>query len=649
MIIKRNQLKAAVIDSSIPNEDGSFSATFSSDTPGRRPYGIEVVKHDPGCVNLDHAGNGLPLLWNHDGDKVIGRAENVRIDPSDKRGKCSIRFFSDPDSQKVADMVRQGHDCISYRYSIDDYKVDKTQTPLLVNITKSTVKEISVVGVPFDLTVGINKGADDGETFELDIEDIKTDDEAAVIDVEPPVDLEPAEKSEVLIETKSGESAPLPPQPLTEVNHMTPEERKALLNLSGFAQKNDCVKELDELSSGDNSLEAIKSGLMDVIAGRNKPVSNMQPEVAAEIRKNWSFSRAILAEATKDWSDAGFERECQKALEGRQTGFKGGLIVPHEAFMPRGLEATKAADPNVFAISGAGSAFGFTQYGGFVEMLRPKCLLTANGAEVIPGLSANYELVCETGQPLTYWQGENTGTDVPTSVDTLTTKTLSPHQLMAMTKFSRQQLAQSPLAFDSWIQGLILREMALAFEQAGWGNYISGNALTALAGAPTKGIFLDSGVPVIALGTNGGNISTNAAKVKAMKTKLNVNNALAGWNPLFFGTPNIEGVLEATVPPGLTYASAPYWADGKLDNFKAFGTNNLPVGLTKGTANGTCESLALGDPAHLVYGVFGDLVLTVDPYTLAGQGQYRLIANQMVDCALRRSTGFVVMTDAIPA
>ena len=633
-------------DNPIANEDGSFDVTFSSEKPGERPYGIEIVKHDPGCVDLSYAKKGLNLLDNHDINMRIGRATNIHIDPETKTGKCQIRFFSTAHAQEVKQQVLEGLDTISYRYSIDKFDVVKSATPdglPTVYVTKSTPKEISVVSVPFDYDkVGINRSED--EDLEIDFDQLKAEETETVVIQEQPLE-QKIEVTEVITEeTKSVVITEIITHTDKGLTTMNAAERAALLTLSAFAIKSDCGQEFAELSATDKGLDEIKSSLMDIIAAKNSPVSTSNRGVTEDdvksLQKDFSFARAFEAKTTGDWKKAGFEADVQRQWADKQVNYDGkSLIIPLEAF--------KAGNANTMAITGAGSNFLFTEYGGFLEMLRPQSVLIANGADVMPGLTQNLKMIVESAQPATYWIAENSGTDVPVGAFGTATKTLSPHQLMCQGQFTRQFLIQQPLQFESKIQQILLRELALAMDLAGFGNYITGGVLTPLSGAPSQGILLDGSVPVVSIGTNGGNISANAAKVLALETTLNLNNALLGFNPIYMTTPGVQGILKSTVPPGLTYASAPYWHDNTLGGYKAIGSNQLPSTLNKGTANGTCNTVIMGDPKNLTFGLFGDLMVDLDDKTLLGQGAYRLIANQMLDVVCTRPTGFAVINDAI--
>lgn len=277
-------------------------------------------------------------------------------------------------------------------------------------------------------------------------------------------------------------------------------------------------------------------------------------------------------------------------------------------------------------------------------------MAVANGAHVVGGLTMNYSYVQETAAPATYWIGENSGTDVTPVLDTLQNKVLSPKQLMAQIQFTRTQMAQSPVAFDQFVAARLIREFGIAIDAAAFGSYVSGGVLGALANAPSGGILLDGSVPTIAVGNGtspNNNISTHVASVLALKTQLNSNNALNGFNPVFITTPGIQGVLESTVPPGLTYASAPYWHDGSLSGYKAVSTANLPSTIAKGASGNICHAMIFGDMSQETIGVFGDIVLTLDPYTLLGQGAVRVVANQLLDVGLIRPTAFAKIVDAV--
>ena len=695
MKINKNQIKSCALDAPNPNADGTYQITFSSETAGLRPYGNEIVKHDKGCVNLEHAANGLSLLFNHDINQLVGRAENIRIDPLTKQGMADIRFFSTPDAQNLEQKVKEGAGFVSYRYSIDDFTVEKSENkdePPTVYITKSTPKEISIVSVPFDFTVGVHRADDLEEMIEINLDQIKDDDETAMAcdsdcvcscgnsckcsqkcscgetckcsvcgkeDTEEENDEEEKAGIEVKNEllnddTKSSHIEPEVLPKTTEkpsVNNQTifikenksmSNERNDILALGTFAEKMGVTKEFHELSQTDKTTDEIRSAMVDIINAKQVAVStaSVNIEDQKEVAKNFSIGRAMAAVLNNDWSHASFEKEVQRQWESKQPNYAGGLIIPHEAI--------KSGNAMNSLTAGQGKEFIYNTYAGFVEMLRPRCLVMENGANVIGGLTMNYSYVQESNFPVVQWLGENSGTDVTPTVDTLQNKVLSPKQLAAQIQYTRTQMSQSPVAFDNFVSQRLLREFGITIDAVALGgSYVTGGVITAPTNGPANGILLDANVPTVAIGTNGGNISANVAKVLALKTTLNTNNALNGFNPVFFTTPGIQGVLESTVPPGLTYASQAYWHDNTLSGYKAVSTANLPTTVNKGASGNICHTMIFGDMSQLAIGVFGDITLTLDPYTLLGQGAVRVVANQLLDVGCTRPTAFAKLVDAI--
>ena len=47
--------------------------SFSSETPYRRYFGMEILDHGPGAVDLSRLNESGVLLFNHDVDRVLGK------------------------------------------------------------------------------------------------------------------------------------------------------------------------------------------------------------------------------------------------------------------------------------------------------------------------------------------------------------------------------------------------------------------------------------------------------------------------------------------------------------------------------------------------------------------------------------------------
>lgn len=130
-------------------------ASLSSETPVRRWFGNEILTHTPEAINLDRAiGGALPMLAGHDTDVLIGAAEGLRI--ADKRLRGLLRFAEATRAPEVWNQIQEGMPLgISIGYRVDEW-TESADTDDVV-VTRWTLYEVSVVTVPADSTVGINR------------------------------------------------------------------------------------------------------------------------------------------------------------------------------------------------------------------------------------------------------------------------------------------------------------------------------------------------------------------------------------------------------------------------------------------------------------------------------------------------------------
>lgn len=156
---------------SIKDDKRSINASLSSEYPVERFFGTEVLRHDEKSVNLERAGdNGLPLLFGHDHSALIGRARKVRVEG----GRLTARLDFSENSERAREVwsdIRDGFlTDISLGYEIND--IEETDERAIV--TRFTPLEASVVSVPADPTVGINRSKSNEDKPEMT--DKKTED-----------------------------------------------------------------------------------------------------------------------------------------------------------------------------------------------------------------------------------------------------------------------------------------------------------------------------------------------------------------------------------------------------------------------------------------------------------------------------------------
>ena len=140
------------------------TVSFSSEEPYRRYFGMEILDHAGGAVDLSRLNTVGVVLFNHDVDKVVGRV--IRAWVENNRGMAEIEFDSDADAEKIFGKVKTGTlKTTSVRYAVDAWEevkagavsADGRFTGPCQIARKWTPLEVSVVSVPADATVGVGR------------------------------------------------------------------------------------------------------------------------------------------------------------------------------------------------------------------------------------------------------------------------------------------------------------------------------------------------------------------------------------------------------------------------------------------------------------------------------------------------------------
>ncbi len=133
-------------------------AAISSEAVVNRWFGSEKLIHSDKAINMERAADGIPLLYNHDMNQPIGRAENIRLEDGVLRGDLS--FSNNPLAQQVfQDVDERFLRDVSLGYRIERYKDVKGG----IEATRWMPHEVSIVSVPADSSVGVNRKLDDQE------------------------------------------------------------------------------------------------------------------------------------------------------------------------------------------------------------------------------------------------------------------------------------------------------------------------------------------------------------------------------------------------------------------------------------------------------------------------------------------------------
>lgn len=159
--------KAAIRALEGEGNERSFELSFSSEEPYERWFGMEILSHAEGAIDLTRLNEIGVLLFNHDTDRILGRVVRAWIDG--KRGKAEVVFDSDEEAEVIFQKVKSGTlKGVSVRYSVDSWEevaAGKVSTDGFLGpcdiARKWTPLEISIVSVPADATVGVGRSRGD--------------------------------------------------------------------------------------------------------------------------------------------------------------------------------------------------------------------------------------------------------------------------------------------------------------------------------------------------------------------------------------------------------------------------------------------------------------------------------------------------------
>lgn len=144
-----------------------FILSFSSEQPVTRWFGVEILDHSPGAVDLTRLNDIGCLLFNHNRDRVVGKINRAWVE--EYRGYAEVEFDTDAESEVIYQKVRsETLKGVSVGYRIDSLEevlagktsADGRFTGPCEIARKWCPLEISIVSVPADETVGVGREAE---------------------------------------------------------------------------------------------------------------------------------------------------------------------------------------------------------------------------------------------------------------------------------------------------------------------------------------------------------------------------------------------------------------------------------------------------------------------------------------------------------
>ena len=581
----------------VDEDDRRVRMSLSSEEPVERSFGLEVLEHSEEAVDLTRLNSGhAPLLLDHDLTKQIGVVERTYLDKTDRRLRAVVRFGKGALAREIYDDVKDGirsNVSIGYQIRNMDAKNDRAGT---VSVNSWMPYEASIVSVPADAGVGVNRSAETKPVIE-----VKETEKMTEVNVDE-------------IREAASEAAKR-------------DFQKNAGEIMKLAQKHN-RRDLADQAIGDGlSVEQFRGVLLDAI-GEGTPLEQSAGAVdmSAKEQRDYSFMKAVRGLVNGSGLQ-GLEREVSEEIAQRSGREARGFYAPDQFW-------TGKRDLTV----GTDSAGGFlrpTEHLGneFVDALRARLVFSELGSRVMSGLKGDVAIPKLATGVSAGFVAENGATAEVNA--TFSQITMSPKSLGAFTDVSRLLMIQSDPSVEQIVRDDLLNSIAQKIEDVA----IEGGG----SNEPT-GITGTTGIGSVAIGTNGGAIAWD--DIVNLVKEVEVDNAAINGNSLAYLTnPKVKSLMASTAKVASTDSvmllDAPW---NSLYGYNLAITNNVPSDLTKGTGT-ALSAMIFGDFSQLMMGFFSTPDILIDPYTAGSSGAVRIRVMQEMDIAVRHAQSFAACLD----
>jgi HK97 family phage major capsid protein len=365
-----------------------------------------------------------------------------------------------------------------------------------------------------------------------------------------------------------------------------------------------------------NKLVALETRLKEVeskMQSRSVNIPGLEDE-----KKRFSFFKAVYAIQSRDWSQAGFEKEVfdatRKTAQAMGTNSLGGFIVP----------------PIYIAE--------------LIELLAAESVVASMGATFLADLQGSpVKIPRQSTGSTAYWVGENTAiTESNVAFEQLS---LTPKKVGCLVKLSNSLIKLNNPSAEALVRTDIARSLARKIDLAALRG-------TGSANQPT-GINLTSSINTVALGTNG--LALTWDNLLDMEYTLAEDNALRGKLGFIFHPSIRRNLLKRKVARYSGDTSGDYITQPTSEsNFQAWlgypykMTTQIPINLEKGGSGAICTEIYFGNWQELIIGQWGGMELMASQETSDAfekdQTWVRIL--QEVDIAVRHPESFCLISDA---
>jgi HK97 family phage major capsid protein len=577
----------------VDTDSRTVNLSFSSEQPVERSFGVEVLDHSPESVRMDRLRTGAPLLLNHDLNDQIGIVEGANIENG--RGLASVRFSKSARGEEVYQDILDGiRGNVSVGYRIHEMTQDAANDDVF-RATDWEPLEVSIVSVPADQSVGVGRSDGDGDhmtrVIQQTTEDIQMDENTVQqIDIEA---VRNEARDAALAEEQGRISA---------INSMA----KGAPYLRDIADKAlETGTPLDEFQR--SAFDVVKDQLKHKVTDIPDAPIRAANDLTFREQKSYSLFRAIQAQVSGDWSNAGFERELSDAIGERVGQSNGGFYLPTD--MPWGQR-----DLTVGTNTAGGHLVGTDHFGSsFIDSLRARMVTMSLGARLMANLRGNVAIPAMNAATSVYWVAE--GAAPTEGAPTFRQVTLSPKNVAAYVDISRNLMIQS----DPSVEAIIRDDITMGVAQA-----IDTVALNGGGSNEPSGVLQTTGIGSVTLADQSGVKIPTWGEVIDIETEVSQDNAL-------------DGSLAYVMPPAVAGGCKQTAKDSGSGLFIMDGNsiNGYPVAVT---SNCPANTIIFGNWSDLIIGQFGAVEVLTE--RSASTGILTLGIHLAVDVGVRHAESF---------
>lgn len=606
----------------IDEQNRTIVVAFSSEQSVQRSFGLEVLSHAPQDVDLSFLASGrAPLLLEHEREDQIGVVERAAID-ADGVGRAVIRFSKGKDGEEIFQDVLDGvRTNISVGYTITGQRIEQDAMGNNIVYCQWKPKEISVVSIPADETVGVGRSDDtiesqsinnnepgshsSNETIGSQSEQTTSDSQVAQTTSDSQIANEVTTEAEIADLTNTAQRSD---QSIKGKNTMTIEtqfdadsirsaERARVSEITSIAKRFDAEDVATQFVADGRSVDEFRAAVLEKMSKAPAVRSTATIGLTEKEAEEFSLARAISAVVSGDWSEAGYELECSRAAAKAQ----GKLQTRSNIFVPAEV-LTRAAGANAVTAAGNPSLVNRTKVG-FMDVLFNNTIAQRLGVQYMTGLNGVIELPKFTSAVQARFVDE--GADGTIDAITSGVVELKPRTLVALAELTRSMILNGT-AMEQRIQAQLQKAVA-----------------TKIDAAVFEAILAETGIAWGTLGAGG----LDYAAIRGLIKDVEVANALNDM-AMFAFDPLVGNALATTVKDTNTAGIYLRADDGSVAGYQTASSNHVG------------DNIIFGDFSNVTVGNWSTLELAIDDSTKFASGGFLLRAITDIDVAVTRPEAF---------